>query len=999
MAQAPEFNAAQMAQLDAVLAGNAEFDQEQIMRLQGQPAAPAVAPQQQQPRQPQAAFVLPKEVVDAYNSGAMDQASETELEADVASGEVSLPEGVQLARKVSPRVAQAYASGALSPEQVAELEAAISSGLARLPAGTSKPAAPATVSLDQAASAAPSQGLQASLATSPQGPAGTSDKKEELGVVGTIKDTFTGESRKTVESEALPDWAGMPELNSFSLDSLKTAFGTMVTDPSETAQIIQSNYPNVKARQDVAGNIILKSSLDGNEYVIKPGFRISDIPRAAAGVLAYAPAGRALTIGKAAASSAATGATIEASQAAMGGTFDVGTVALDALTGGAAIPASKLAGDAANRMRKLFGAKQNDIYIPPKSSEGTPERVTEDLFEAVADATVKPDVNRIRKLAVAMGRLDPAGIKVPEYIAKKYNIDMWSEMPVEAMITDPTVARIMNDFASNSQYIAARRTQFAGKASEVVDRNIKAVATDEPVTNPVVEKETGARDRGAAQDVFVERLQEQNKKDFGRKTGEGRDRVFVKGRTHKAYDEVYDSMEDPGATSVIPRVRAAIEAMGLLRSGELDKKGYSRILGEMPDVAYWIQQAEFAEKGLDAAGHARKKGVEFIPPEPITAEKLQQTIRSSIDAAIDRSDNGEIIAGLEKAKTAAMADLQDLIEEQGGDVDALSRANEIYRVAAEDNAFAKKTIGEALVRDTAVPKEAMGAIDRAVKGLEKGKTGNFVQLMKNLGPDSRTILASSLETIFTRSATTGQRDMRKVYDFFEKVSRNRGASEALREHLTPEYAALFEGSKKLFDMAAKMQAPTNADGATYNVMGKVVDARSFNTKVTLATRVALTNLSILLAQKTGGFIGGKTGSGVGAIVGSAAARTAKDTGVSDQSVAQASAVLGEILKSPEFIGAIKELAAAQSVTKASAERAIKAGKAPGLTREQLIKKWEDESLGKIGRIKRDMAKLPAMKELARVAGVDLKKVGGYEDFLMDFYRAAFSAEDLGETSE
>lgn len=998
MAQAPEFNAAQMAQLDAVLAGEAEFSPEQIMQLQGQ-SAPPVAQPQQQPRQPRAAYILPKEVIEAYNSGAMDQASETELEDDVASGEVALPEGAQLARKVSPRVAQAYASGTLTPDQVAELEAAISSGFARLPAGVSKPAAPATASLDQAASAAPSQGLQASLAAAPQGPEATTDKKEELGVIGTINDTFTGDSRKTVESESLPDWAAMPELNSFSLDSLKTAFGTLITDPAETAQIIQSNYPQVKTRQDSAGNIILKSSLDGNEYVIKPGFRVSDIPRAAAGVLAYAPAGRALTIPKAAAASAATGAAIESSQSATGGTFDVGTVAIDALTGGAAIPASKLAGDAVNKIRKLFGAKQKDIYIPPKSAEGTPERVTEDLFEAVADATVKPDVDRIRKLAVAMGRLDPAGIKVPDDVAKKYNIDLWSELPVEAMITDPTVARIMDDFSSNSQYIAARRTQFAEKASEIVDRNIKAVATDEPVTNPVVEKETGARDRNMAQDVFVERLREQKQKDFGRKTGEGRDEVFVKGRTHRAYDEVYDSMEDRGATSGIPGVRAAIDDMGRLPSGKLDKKKYARILNEMPDVAYWIRQAEYAEKGLDAAGNARKKGVEFVPPEAITANDLQQTIRTSIDAAINRTDDATLKKGLENAKKAAMADLQDLIESQGGDVDALSRANEIYREAADDLAFAKKMIGEALVRDTAVPKEAMGAIDRAVKGLEKGETGNFVQLMKSLGPDSRTILASSLETIFTRSATTGQRDMRKVYDFFEKVSRNRGASEALREHLTPEYAALFEGSKKLFDMAAKMQAPTNARGATYNVMGKVVEARSFNTKVTLATRVALTNLSILLAQKTGGFIGGKTGSGVGAIIGSAAARTAKDTGVSDQSVAQASAVLGEILKSPEFIGAIKELAAAQSVTKASAERAIKAGRAPGLTREQLIKKWEDESLGKIGIIKRDMAKLPAMKKLAVVAGVDLKKVGGYEDFLMDFYRAAFSAEGLGEPSD
>jgi hypothetical protein len=123
----------------------------------------------------------------------------------------------------------------------------------------------------------------------------------------------------------------MPELNQMSVASFKTALGSLLSNPKETVQILQANFPGVQVRQDAKGNYLLRSSVDQKEYAIPPGFSMGDIPRAIGGLAAFTPAGAARTIPGAIAAGAGTQAAIEASQAATGGgtgLADVGEVAL-----------------------------------------------------------------------------------------------------------------------------------------------------------------------------------------------------------------------------------------------------------------------------------------------------------------------------------------------------------------------------------------------------------------------------------------------------------------------------------------------------------------------------------------------------------------------------------------------------------------------------------------------------------------------------------------------
>jgi hypothetical protein len=250
-------------------------------------------------------------IFNAYSSGQMTPEEAADFEADVKSGVLMLPRGAALrgqqpapaqgtaastqVAELPPTVVEAYNTGRMTRQEMMDLEADVKNGMVRAPAG-----------------------MQIK---------GT----EALGVLGGIREAFTGTERQTPTTQALPDYAGMPELNTFSMSSFKSALGTMMTNPQETVQVIQSNFPGVQVSQDEKGNFLLQSSIDGQMYAIKPGFQVSDIPRAAGALAAFTPAGRAATLPGMAVAAGGTQAAIEATQAATGGRFDTGEVATTAV--------------------------------------------------------------------------------------------------------------------------------------------------------------------------------------------------------------------------------------------------------------------------------------------------------------------------------------------------------------------------------------------------------------------------------------------------------------------------------------------------------------------------------------------------------------------------------------------------------------------------------------------------------------------------------------------
>ena len=248
----------------------------------------------------------------AYESGAMDADAAAEFEADVRAGVLMLPRGAKLKEAqgqaqgagapvgqsfeetgILPKsVVDAYQSGRMAREDRMELEADVAAGLVRLPPGVA---------------------LQ---------------KTEPMTLLEKIKEPFTGAERETPTTKQSADWTDLPELQNWKWSSWKTSLGSLLAGPEEIAQVVKANNPEVQVSQDEKGNFILTSPTDGKTYAIKPGFRVSDIPKAVAGIAAFTPAGKAASLGGMALGAGATQAAIETSQYATGGTYNPEDIAV-----------------------------------------------------------------------------------------------------------------------------------------------------------------------------------------------------------------------------------------------------------------------------------------------------------------------------------------------------------------------------------------------------------------------------------------------------------------------------------------------------------------------------------------------------------------------------------------------------------------------------------------------------------------------------------------------
>ena len=196
-----------------------------------------------------------------------------------------------------------------------------------------RPAPAAVAAPAPMAAPAPAAPASAAPATDMTALAAEFGGRPEMGFFGSIVESVTGRARATPETQRLPEWTAMPELNQMSMASFKSALGTLLTNPQETVQILQSNFPGMQVRQDAKGNFILRSSVDQKEYAIPPGFSAGDIPRALGGLFAFTPAGRAATIPGAVVGAGLTQAGIEATQAATGGQISPAEIGMAAATG------------------------------------------------------------------------------------------------------------------------------------------------------------------------------------------------------------------------------------------------------------------------------------------------------------------------------------------------------------------------------------------------------------------------------------------------------------------------------------------------------------------------------------------------------------------------------------------------------------------------------------------------------------------------------------------
>lgn len=693
--------------------------------------------------------------------------------------------------------------------------------LARQFGGTAtSPAAPAPAAPAPAPAAAPTVDY-AAMATQFGGQA----EPQKMGFFESVGEMVTGARRATPETQALPEWTGMPELNQMSVASLKSALGTLVSNPQETVQILKANFPGIEARQDAKGNFILKSSVDQKEYAIPPGFSVGDIPRALGGLLAFTPAGRATTLPGAVAAGAGTQAVIEATQAGTGGRFDTGEVVTAGAAGGAGQVVQRAAQAAAPAVKRAVQRATGRPVTPAPAPAPAPA------------ARIEPTLEPMPAPAAPTAPAAPAGAPIGTAMAQE-------AAPVAQVATEAfeEVGDLVRKASGSGPGSAAAKAKLADvaqvnpEARSAAERLGMDLPFDVFSDNPQVRAAVGLTRSvagGEAEAAWVNTV----------RTAIGKaddvvqqfDAAFIEGRPAPGAtsQRILDSLNSTrtqlfnDADVIYKRVDATIPKTSTVQ--------FPRLTQTLDDVL-----AEVGEKGLSAQ---EKKLYELATDPAVTYGRLLRE-KNLIGQAMagKESPYGNMAAGDLKRLYGALAEDQlTNVGQIGGDAlrQELRAAN---LLTAKRKALENRIVG-------AFGKESDGSVatlmQSAIKSASKGDAAQFNKLIKVVPPELR---KETIATALASVASSGRAAQEGAFGFAEFAKTYRGLRanppvykqviEVLGKDADPVLRDLFEISRRITDARAQVLTTGKANQALVDAMkaegliGKVMQSTTAQRVVT-----------------------------------------------------------------------------------------------------------------------------------------------------------------------
>jgi len=658
-----------------------------------------------------------------------------------------------------------------------------------------------------------------------------------------VGEMVTGTRRATQATQTLPEWTAMPELNQMSVASFKTALGTLLSNPSETVQILQANFPGVQVRQDEKGNFILRSSVNQQEYAIPPGISVGDIPRILGGFLAFTPAGRATTIPGAVAAGAGTQAVIEATQAGTGGRFDTGEVATAGVAGGAgqvlqrtvqaAVPAAKQA------VQRVTGRRTAPAPAAPAAAAPAAR-------PAAPAARIEPTLEPMPAPAAPVAAAAQAAPEQPIVQAAAQAVP---EQPVAQVATEAfdEVGDLVRKASGSGPGSAAAKAKLADIAQVNPDARAAAerLGMDLPFDvfsdNPQVRAAVGLTRSvagGEAEAAWVNTVRNAITK--ADDVVQQFDAAFIEGRPAPGAtsQRILDSLKGTqaqlakDASAIYQRVDETIPKTSTVQ--------FPRLTQTLDEVL-----AEVGEKGLTAQ---EKKLYELATDPKATYGRLLRE-KNLIGQAVagKESPYGNMDAASLKRLYAALAEDQLAnVGTIGGDAlrQELRAAN---LLTAKKKALENRIVG-------AFGKEIDGSVatlmQSAIKSAAKGDAAQFNKLMKVVPPELRKeTIATALASV-SSSARAGQEG---AFGFAEFAKTYRGLRanppvykqviEILGKDADPVLRDLFEISRRITDARAQVLTTGKANQALVEALkaeglvGKVMQSTMAQRAVTGAASV------------------------------------------------------------------------------------------------------------------------------------------------------------------
>ena len=673
--------------------------------------------------------------------------------------------------------------------------------------GQAAPAAPAPAPTATAPAAAPMSPEQ--WAASQQKP---------MGFFEGLVESVTGRARATPETQALPEWTSMPELNQMSVASFKTALGTLLSNPKETVQILQANFPGVQIRQDAKGNYLMRSSIDQKEYAIPPGFTMGDIPRAAGGIAAFTPAGRAMTIPGAIVAGGATQAAIEATQAGTGGKFDTGEVVTAAATGPAGQILQRVAPPVVQAVKK--GVQRVTGKAPaPAPAAGAPG--------APMGTAMAPEAPPAAPMAAAMPEVAPIAPEIPAAPAAPV-------APIVAEVTEEEVGNLVKKASGTGFGSAGARDRLADlaqvnvAAKEAADRLGIQLPADVFSDNPQVRAAAGlTRSAAGSEAEAAWRNTVTQAVDKADDVIKQFDATFVEGAV--APGVVSQKIKDS-----LTKTRSDLNAQASKVYNAVDEVVPKTSIVDLPKLKATLDtvKAEVGEKGMSAAERNLAK---MIEEGNITYGRLKRE-KTLIGNAINKMESpyGSMAEADLKRLYAALADDQlTNVGNIGGEElrQQLRAANLLY---AKERALGNRIVN-AFGQD--IEGSVANKMRTAITGAAKGDAGEFNRLLKTVPEDLRKeTIATALASV-TRSARGAEKGgfgFSEFADIYPKLRANPPVYKTIVETLGKDSADvlrdLYEVSKRVTEARANVLTTGKANQALLqgmqaeSLIGKVMES-------------------------------------------------------------------------------------------------------------------------------------------------------------------------------
>lgn len=715
-------------------------------------------------------------VYQAYKSGQMTPDETQQFEADVRSGAMMLPQGGTLnggspgvggatraaagqGAPVPAGVLSAFARGDMTPQEMTDFEHDVRAGTVTLP-----------------------QGVDAdTLFGTPDKPKGVMERI--AAIPGNVMEAITGNGRRVAETEALPDWMRLPELSGMGVNAgtsvlapLKAAIGSQLAGPDEAAQIIQANFPNVQLRRDEAGNIIFKSGMDGREYAMKPGFRLSDIGRALTGVAAFTPAGRATTVLGAGGRAALTQAAIEGTQAATGGEFNTGDVALAGGLGAAGPVAARIASAAGQGVKtvanRVLGREAPALETAGQVAATAQPAAAQPVVAApIAEPTVSQVASTARDAAKggmgsAKAQQELAAMAAPDAAktAAAERLGVQDYLQPDHVTTNDAFRQVVGVIKSNptlelSQAEKVGLEKVAERANNLVDEI--GGTTDLSTLNSTLKSRMQAThaELGAAEDQAWNKLREAIPKT--EPTPAENTLAFLRQQAEDLGGEQnLSAFEKKLLAKLSPKQGAVVDAPAPSAAAEAEAAN---------------QRGLMVGQGPRAATPAAPVAREVVQPSYALVDNLRREAgrKSQMAGAFSDADTG-----LAKKLYGLLSKDQEAVATQLGHSETvdLAKALTTQRKGMEDDLaalFGKRLDGS-----------MTGDLRASMKAAANGDTSGLVALLKAT-PDNmkQQVVASGVASVFRNQATRGELNFTSYAKWFENLQRNKQAYTAVMSNL------------------------------------------------------------------------------------------------------------------------------------------------------------------------------------------------------------------------